>query len=196
MTYDIRELTPDLAEDYIRFFETEDHSDEIPEHKCYCVCWASADHRGDRDLMSTAEKRKRLAYSYVKEGRIQGYLAYDGDRVIGWVHANDTRKCIHSISWLRIRKDVLVDDTKDQKIKSIFCFTIAKAYRRTGVASALLQAVLEDAAKRGYDAVEAYPKRTMPELDAFEGPLAMYLKNQFTVTSEHKEFLVVRKQLL
>jgi len=51
MEYEIRALTADLVNDYINFFDTEEHSDNIEEHKCYCVCWCSDDHRTGLDKM-------------------------------------------------------------------------------------------------------------------------------------------------
>lgn len=38
MNIEIRKLTPDLAEDYIHFFDTTPHDDNVDAHKCYCVC--------------------------------------------------------------------------------------------------------------------------------------------------------------
>jgi hypothetical protein len=129
MKYEIHKLTPERADDYIRFFATEDHSTDLAEHKCYCVCWASDDHRENSDKMSTAENRRKLAKTYVANKMIKGYLAYDGYRVVGWCNANDKIGCKHSISWLRNLMDITVDDSKDKMIKSVFCFTDAKDYR-------------------------------------------------------------------
>ena len=39
MAVEIRKLIPDLAEDYVHFFDTTPHDDNVDEHKCYCVCW-------------------------------------------------------------------------------------------------------------------------------------------------------------
>jgi len=35
----IRKLTSDLVDDYVNFFDTTPHSDNVDDHKCYCVCW-------------------------------------------------------------------------------------------------------------------------------------------------------------
>lgn len=45
MKVEIRKLTPVLTDDYLYFFDTTPHWDNIDEQKCYCVCWCSADHR-------------------------------------------------------------------------------------------------------------------------------------------------------
>ena len=74
MTLVIRRLTPDLAEDYVHFFDTTPHDDHVDAHKCYCVCWSGDDAEG-KDF-STVEKRRDYALKYVKGGNIQGYLVY------------------------------------------------------------------------------------------------------------------------
>ena len=73
MNIEIRKLTPDLLDDYLRFFDQTPHSTNLDEHKCYCVCWSSTD---DRQLdFSSAEKRRALAVELISGGNIQGYLA-------------------------------------------------------------------------------------------------------------------------
>lgn len=69
MNTEIRRLEPSMAEEYVHFFDVTPHDDDLDEHKCYCVCWCSADHRADVDL-STAQKRRELAKQYVEEGII------------------------------------------------------------------------------------------------------------------------------
>jgi GNAT superfamily N-acetyltransferase len=66
---------------------------------------------------------------------------------------------------------------------------------KRGVASQLLQAVLDEAKQNGNESVEAYPKKRLNDSDAFEGPLAIYETFGFDVISAYKDFLVVRKRL-
>ena len=75
MTITIKKLTPELTEEYLHFFDVTPHDDNTDESKRYCVCWCSADHRIETDF-SSAKKRRDLAAEYIKEGSIQGYLAY------------------------------------------------------------------------------------------------------------------------
>ena len=74
MNIEIRKLSPELTEDYIRFFDVTPHGDNVDDHKCYCVCWCS-DTWGGKDF-STPEKRREYAAKYIKDNIIQGYLAY------------------------------------------------------------------------------------------------------------------------
>jgi hypothetical protein len=49
MNIEIKKLTPELADDYVHFFDTTPHDDFVPEHKCYCVCWCSEEFK-DQDF--------------------------------------------------------------------------------------------------------------------------------------------------
>jgi hypothetical protein len=92
MDIEIRRLTPDLAEDYVRFFDETPHDDGIDEHKCYCVCWCSGDSEG-KDF-SSREKRRESALQMVRAGKLQGYLAYQGGVIVGWCNANTKSECM------------------------------------------------------------------------------------------------------
>ena len=87
MDIEISKLTPDLAEEYAHFFDTTPHDDRIPDHTCYCVCWCSDDHRFWTGG-PTREERRAMAIDYVGSGKVQGYLAYSGSRIVGWCNAN------------------------------------------------------------------------------------------------------------
>jgi len=91
MDIEIRKLIPELAEDYVHFFDTTPHDNNVDEHKCYCVCWCNDDYEG-KDL-STVAKRRECALQYVKGNNIQGYLVYSGDTVVGWCNANTKSDC-------------------------------------------------------------------------------------------------------
>ncbi|MEA4833361.1 MAG: GNAT family N-acetyltransferase [Oscillospiraceae bacterium] len=194
MNIEIKKLIPELTEDYLHFFDVTPHDDDIPGSKCYCVCWCSADHRIATDF-SSQEKRRELARQYIKDGVIQGYLAYQGERVIGWCNANTKAECQHCISWLRFMQSVDVDDT-NLKIKSVFCFVIVPDMQRKGIATKLLCRVCEDAAADGFDVVESYPNKAFVSTTRdFMGPVEMYKKLGFTVVYEVKDIAVMRKCL-
>jgi GNAT superfamily N-acetyltransferase len=187
MTLVIRPLTPDLAEDYVHFFDTTPHDDNVDEHKCYCVCWSNDDCEG-KDF-STVENRRDYALKYAKGGNIQGYLAYSGDSVIGWCNANTKSECLKCASWRRFMDYVPIDElASGMKVKSIFCFVIAPEWQRKGIATKLLERVCADALQDGFDIVEAYPSY-------FGGYLEMYTRSGFRVYVETEKGIVVRKCL-
>lgn len=193
MNIDIQRLTPALAGDYVNFFDITPHDDHIEEHKCYCVCWCSDNYEG-KDF-STAERRRNCAFEYVKNNTIQGYLAYHDNKVVGWCNANTKADCLKCASWRRSMNYVPQNDIKSgKKVKSIFCFTIAPAYQRKGIATALLERVCADAVKDGFDFVEAYPyKKANWQSSNFGGYYEMYIKSGFIVTLESEQGLIMQK---
>ena len=196
----IKRLTPELAEDYVHFFDTTPHATGKEEHRCYCIWWSSADI--EQESYGTVEERKALAVKYINSNNIQGYLAYHDGKVVGWCNANTKPDCYISFCWRRFMGAVH-KDTADEKVKSVFCFAIAPQMRGKGIAGLLLKQVCEDARKEGYDYVEAYPNKEFinTELD-FMGPVGIYEKLGFTALYEvdsseqnGQRKLVMRKKL-
>ncbi len=195
MDITIRRLTPDLAEAYVRFFDATPHDINVDEEKCYCVTWRSdASYAADsRHWFPSREERRSHALQYVRDGHLQGYLAYEGEEIVGWCNASaDCQACRQ---YLRAFWPI-PEDGEDVNIKSVFCFMIAPKVQRTGVATRLLERVCRDAAEEGYDFVEAYAYEkfdTVPH--DFRGPLTMYEQCGFTVLARQDGKAVVRKAL-
>ena len=188
----IKKLTPELAEDYVRFFDTTPHDDGMDEHKCYCVCWSSYDSQGVD--FRTADKRRNLALQYVRNGNLQGYLAYYGDDIVGWCNANTKADCLKSYSWKQYMGYAPIEG--DGRVKSIYCFVIAPGMKRRGIASSLLKRVCDDALEEGFDYVEAYPSSEVSQPTNFGGHFTMFEKAGFEVFAKSEQGLVVRKHLI
>ena len=189
MDIEIKKLTPELTEDYIRFFD--DFPGETPEERgCYCSSWCAEDHREGADCLSTPEKRRASAIDYISRGTLQGYLAYADGKAVGWCNANTKTDCVNSFFWFYLMKDVPV--SAEEKVKSVYCFTVDPAYRGRGIAEGLLRRVCEDAAADGFDVVEGYPN-TMLSNVSFMGPRRLYEKLGFEVYMEVNNMSVMRK---
>lgn len=194
MDIKINKLTPNHAEDYINFFDETPHDDNVDEHKCYCVGWCNDDFEG-KDF-SSREKRREAAFRYVTGNNIQGYLAYHGDKIVGWCNANTKSDCLKCCGWRTFMKTIPADDPAEVKIKSIFCFTVAPEMKRKGVATQLLKHVCEEAANDGFDFIEVYPnKEDTDETKIFSGTIELYKKLGFTVYYETEDKYVMRKPL-
>lgn len=190
----ISRLLPEQTEEYIHFFDTTDHDDNVDEHKCYCVCWSN-DNCSGKDF-SKVENRRAYAEQYVRNGNVQGYFAYHGEEIVGWCNANTKADCLNCESWRRFMDYVATDDLESgQRVKSVFCFVIAPDMRGKGIATQLLMRVCEDAASDGFDVIEAYPYRNADMLSAFCGYEEMYRKCGFEVFYEQGQRLVMRKEL-
>lgn len=190
MQIEIRKLSPDLVGDYVHFFDTTPHTDGKSEHKCYCVWWCNEDYEG-KDLTSSAEKRRDYAIQCVKEDKIQGYLAYYGNEVVGWCNANTKMECLKCYCWRRFMGSVPTEEaTPHIRVKSIFCLTISPNMRRKGIASRLVERVCLDAAHDGFDWVEAYPNKVfLDEAEDYMGPATLYKNNGFVVYYETEQKL-------
>ena len=195
MNIEIRKLIPDLAEDYVHFFDTTPHWDNVKrdELPCYCVTWRNDDTYDDENTnwYPTREERREHAVRFIKDAKIQGYLAYHGEKIVGWCNA--TADCQGGINYLREYYPIEEYRT-DIRVKSIFCFVIAPEMQRKGIATRLVERVCIDAVADGFDFVEAYPKVEYTVLDHM-GPLAMYKNCGFAKSAEQEGRVVVRKAL-
>lgn len=89
---------------------------------------------------------------------------------------------------------VSTKESANEKVKSIFCFTVAPDMRRKGISTQLLEQVCRDAAVDGFDCIEAYPNRKFE--DTFSdhmGPIEFYKKHGFVLHEEADKKIVMRK---
>jgi len=198
MNIEIRKLIPSLAEEYAYFFDTTHHwgSDDT---KCYCITWCGDNvyDNGGKHWFDSPDERRVNAIRRVRDGDIQGYLAYYNDEIVGWCNANTKSSCKACMNYLRSEANIPLDECNgSDKIKFIFCFTIAPKVQRKGVATQLLEYVCQDAAADGFDYVEAHSKYEFSSLsNSFRGHLSMYEKCGFIKHAERDGKVVVRKVL-
>ena len=210
MQYEIKKLSPALAEDYLDFFDNRAFSDGSPFYPCYCNAFNLSKKRMQAELYDkTAEYGNTLegwiralresAERMVNSGEIQGYLAFDHGVAIGWCNANDRTSYyrtgefdLHTIP----EDENIAPGLSPGKIKSIVCFEIAPEYRGKGIATQLLQKVLADAKADGYQYVEAYPMESVKSFSlAFTGPMYLYEKAGFEIYNRSGVTYTMRKLL-
>ena len=149
----------------------------------------------DADLHAH-EARRAVAIDYVNHGMIQGYLAYEDGRVVGWCNANRKADCMDCVGWREEISSEPHDRGEAQKIKSVFCFTVDPDKRGQGIAEALLRQVIADAGEERYDLVEGYPNRGESDMYYdYVGPVKLYEKLGFSVTGETQRGYIVQKKL-
>lgn len=197
MTIEIKKLTPESINDYLYFFENVAHTDNPEWNRCYCLNYCAANNkRIAKRKFSDPDVRKKYAVDYVENGIIQGYLAYADGNVIGWCNANDRNKCLNCFGWKNLISNKSISIKSKEKIKSVFCFTIAPDMRGKGVASALLKQVIEDAEKDGYKFIESYPNKEETDMYyKYVGPLELYKKFGFEHYDQTKWRFILRKKL-
>ncbi len=194
MEIKIRKLEPDLLEDYLFFCENTAHSDYPDFARCYCVSFysESLSLKNIIEDFTDPEVRRKYAIKMINEGNLQGYLAFDGTRVVGWCNSNDRADCISCWGLNEYRRDIVLD----MKAKSVFCFAIDPNMRGKDIATALLKRICDDAIKEGYDCIEAYPEKAGDNMYYnFRGPIGLYDKLGFSIYKDMGNRLIVRKML-
>src|SRR2546421_11842950 len=99
----VKPLVPALSADFLRFFDHERGSafSDNPEWaKCYChfyevptaIPWESL----------SAEQNRVAMRSRIEVGEMEGFLAYDGEQVVGWLNAQPSHKLPSCFDRMRI----------------------------------------------------------------------------------------------
>ncbi len=166
----IRRLAPELLDDYLAFFDGPAFADNPDWAACYCFFpYADeagvTDEGGDAFLARPAQANREAIIEAVRAGRAGGYLAYAEGRVVGWISAG-----------ARARYPQLARLPGDSARTGVTpCFTIDPAWRRRGVARALLEAAIEGLRAEGMVCLEAGPY-TSPRDDAhrYKGTIELY----------------------
>ena len=194
----IERLTPERGDDYLRFFDHERgpaFADNPEWATCYCHYYevSTALKWGDFDgPMNQRAMRARIA-----TGEMEGYLAYEGDEVVGWMNAQPYTKLRYACPRMRIPAPSL--PVPPHEAAAIVCFVVAPAHRRKGVSRALLAAGLDNLSQRGLALVDAFPWNVGPDdrkaTDFYHGSLSMFAAAGFEPFATHENITVVRKLL-
>jgi len=193
----VKPLTPALGADFLRFFDHERgvaFADNPEWAKCYChfchvpqaIDWPAL----------TASQNRIAMQARIEVGAMDGFLAFDGAEVVGWLNAQPRHALPHCFDRMRIEPTPLPCEAFEAAV--IVCFVVAPQRRRQGIARVLLAAALESFAARGIKLVDAFPfKSGASELaaDHYHGSLFLFLDQGFTVLREDETMTAVRKML-
>jgi GNAT superfamily N-acetyltransferase len=182
-------LDSSRLEDYLAFFDREAFTDNPEWAGCYCLFYHLPDPGWEA---RTGAQNREGAAALIRSGGLQGWLAYDVSRPIGWCNTNAkerfARLAAENAQWGAA--------VPGERVLSVVCFVVAPAYRGRGVARALLQEACTGAARAGYQWAEAYPRKVdRNAAQAYHGPLALYLSEGFTKLRELDQFWIVRRDL-
>jgi len=167
MNYQVKKLTPDLANTFIDFMSGLDFGHEPHWNHCYCryhhssLPWEEWKGRSGKENQEEAREA-------IKAGRMKGYLVFDGDKCIGWCNANDAGE------FARLREEAGKKIDPGQKVGCIICYTIHPDYRRQGISKLLLQKAVEGFRVEDYDAVLALPVNFDNPVMRYRGTASMY----------------------
>jgi GNAT superfamily N-acetyltransferase len=200
----VRELKPELAQEYVEFFDEIYDSDPWLKSEanpwwggCYCSSYDSlrAEDVGTNTLDKASQNRiDRL--ERIKKGKASGLLAYAGGKVIGWCNVAPRDSYVN----LRHFEQAVTDP--GEHVGSITCFVVSSEYRKSGVATKLLQSACDIIRGWGLPIAEGYPwtpkdnPNGIPQDNLnFRGSLNLFLRSGFQVHMKFERFTVVRKAL-
>lgn len=190
MEVTVERLTPERADDFIRFFEEIAFADHLEwGRECYCCFFHATNKKEWQDR--TAEENRDIARAMIRDGAMLGFLAYKGSTPVGWCHYEWKDK----LPGLKVFFPMVFADGDAGRAGSIVCFTIAQGCRKQGIAGLLLDAACQALAELGCQIAEAYPSHGKSDEDHYLGPLAMYLAHGFYICKEIEGQLIVRKNL-
>jgi GNAT superfamily N-acetyltransferase len=188
---EIRKLTPELLGDYIDFFESDAFEGNPDWEGCYCMeaHFLGTDEEWDAQPLV---ERRAFAADLVERGGQHGFLAFEGDRPVGWCNAAPLASYESDL----YTKGRQIPDI--ERVGAVVCFNIAASHRRQGLTGRLLRAALDSFGARGLSLAEGYPwKEDSPKGPArnYHGPLAFWLAHGFQPHDELEYSVVVRKPL-
>ena len=180
----VRELNPNMADDYIDFFEQRAFSDGSPDKGCYCVWhhWTQK-HESDRSKLPANERhfsKRNYAVELIKNNIMHGFVAYDEDRMVGFCNAN------LKDHYFRLNRE-------NEKIFAMVCFTVDPDCRGKGIAKKLLEYACEYTQKNGYDYIESYPANGEFKTTNCCGNRSMYEALGFEIIC-NKDGIIARKK--
>jgi GNAT superfamily N-acetyltransferase len=186
MTLTVLPLTPARMPDLDAVFQARSCSVAKP---CYCMYYR----RSGADVMAggnaAAMKRNRAAIAALARraeadgGPPPGLIGYDQSGTpVGWVSLGPRE------DFARLARSRPMKQVDEQPVWSIICFVVPSAYRRQGVAHALLAGAVDWARERGVRLLEAYPvdRRADAAPDAsWFGSCSMFEKAGFAEVARH-----------
>ena len=124
-------------------------------------------------MARTLEENRAEALQEIKNGNMRGYLAFDGEKCIGWCNANDVEQLVR----LHEYTDELCSG---KRVGCTICYVIHPDYRGKGVARQMLHRAIEDFRLSGYEAMLALPAEAENAgQKRYRGTLHMYQEAGF-----------------
>ena len=188
----IKQLTPELIDDWLYFFDNVGFTDYPEWHTCYCRYPYFEGTIEKWDEVCESGENRSVMIERIKDRITTGLLAYRNNQPVGWCHMGPRKNfCYPQIK--------AAPDEHEDDIGSIVCFVIAPGLRRQRIATLLLREACVYLRKKGFQYVEVYPRKVSGE-DVrdeahFTGPFDMYVKEGFIQYKEFKNSHIMRKRL-
>lgn len=142
---------------------------------CWCMTWRLK--KSEFDKQKGAGNKKAMK-KMVSGGKEPGIIAYYQGTPVGWCAVAPRTE------FIRLEGSRVLAPLDDQPVWSITCFFITKEFRRKGLSTELLKAVIAYCKKKKVKILEAYPAEpyadNVPAAFAWTGFPSAFLKAGFT----------------
>lgn len=154
---------------------------------CWCQFWRL---RGNAHWDGHGAANRAALEEEVASGSEPGLLAYADDVAAGWCRVGPRT------SFPRLEASRNLARVDDEDAWAVVCFYVHPSARRTGVASALLDAAAERAAAHGAAVLEGYPVAPgHPTIDSYTGYLPMFAAAGFEPVRDAGRRTLMRRRL-
>jgi GNAT superfamily N-acetyltransferase len=149
MNLKVKSLWQCEPSDFTNFLERLDYGHAPHWAGCYCRFY-HIDMELEQWKNRLPLENKIEALDAMSKREMHGFMAFDSERCIGWLNANDVE------TYVRL-KNVLPAFVKDKKVALTICFVIDPQYRNQKVATSLLETAIRHYRDLGYDGMLAAP---------------------------------------
>lgn len=183
----VRALSPQDAEVFTAYLSAMDFQHAPNWAGCFCRFYHT-DCSMDAWITRSPSLNRQETIEAIQNGTMKGYLAFEDDRLIGWLNAN------HVSAYPRL-KGFVEPYVEDANTAALVCFVIHPDVRGQGVATQLLKACLDGLKAQGYVQILGIPfdDPQQPQ-KAYHGSLSMYLKAGFQRVESRGPQHIVRIQ--
>ena len=170
MQLHLKRLKTETLDDFLDYFDHRAFLRDDDWAGCYCQAYLNPPDTNEEDVFGPG-KARQSACDRVNSGRMDGYLAYANDKVVGWCAAGSSKLY-----------ERLPD--ADDKLARLICFNVDPALRNQGIANTMLDLVISDLEQRGFAAIEAAPLASETSERSFQGTVSMFEARGFEKVAE------------
>lgn len=162
---EIKALETEDLHGFLDFFDHRAFANDPDWDGCYCQTYLNSQPEWDGESDPKPILRQS-ACDNISDGKMQGYLAYEGDKVVGWCAAGESNLFNHP-------------DAED-RLARVICFVVDENFRGQGVANQLLEFAIRDLKVKGFAEIEARPAQAKDRSkENYRGPWALFEKHGF-----------------
>lgn len=148
---------------------------------CWCMWWRMRSSEFDR---KTGAQNRRALQALTQSSAPPGLLAYVEGEVAAWVSVAP-REALPRLAFSRTLQPL-----DGKKTWSVVCFFVAKAFRKQGMMTRLLNAAIAYAREHGAEVVEGYPTpfhtEPLQRYDGFRGNPVLFTEAGFRPTANRQ----------